>query len=80
MTDLIRRLLCRAGRHHVIRCAGAVDHLWTWTGDRWHAEITPGQAWTSPLARVTADQQVRALRPPADKNDHGRSAGHRSPR
>lgn len=45
-----RPLLCRLGRHDVLRCAGDDTHRWTWTGNSWTAELTPGRAWTSPFA------------------------------
>lgn len=40
---LVRRLLCRRGHHHVVRCAGAPDHTWTWNDarQRWTAELVP---------------------------------------
>lgn len=36
---LVRRLLCRAGRHDVLRCAGAEDHRWTHDGTQWVATL-----------------------------------------
>lgn len=52
--DLARRLLCRAGRHHVIRCAGAADHRWTWDArrDRWTGTLVPPAP--RPIGRVVA--------------------------
>lgn len=40
---LVRRWLCRAGRHDVLRCAGAEDHRWTWRD---------GRGWVATLDRV----------------------------
>lgn len=37
--DLVRRLLCRAGHHDVIRCAGREDHSWRHDGRRWVATL-----------------------------------------
>lgn len=61
---VFRRVLCRAGRHHVLRCAGAEDHAWTHDGDRWTAtldRIPP----LAPAAPVT-----RTARPPARPRSH----------
>lgn len=62
---LVRRLLCRAGHHHVIRCAGAEDHRWTWRDGRWHASLdrVPPLTPTDRAALAAVDAQVRtALR------------------
>ena len=36
---LVRRLLCRAGHHDVLRCAGREDHRWRHDGTRWVATL-----------------------------------------
>jgi hypothetical protein len=67
---LLRRLACRAGRHDVVACAGREDHAWTWTGGRWSAELVPAPARLTPVA---SDLPVRAVTPPAGKNDQAPS-------
>lgn len=65
IVEQVRRLLCRAGHHDPLRCAGRQDHAWTWRGDRWHAELQPAPAQVTPtvppsVRRPSGDPQHRA--------------------
>lgn len=63
---LVRRLLCRAGRHHVLRCAGAEDHRWTWRDGRgWVATLDRVSPLT-PADRAALDAVARQTRTAAE--------------
>lgn len=63
---LLRRVACRAGRHHPIACAGRQDHTWTWnTGrDQWVATLgpTPPLRVVPTLPRPTRHPDTRSHR------------------